>query len=422
MMLSRSRRAARCVARSADPAASIKVILPMFPTRPARLRLTLATSLVAIALGGCSTLPSSGPTAGRVLARKENTIGFRIVDVDANVLGELRGYDNAVQSAAPRMADLAAQGDNDTVGPGDVLQIGIYEVGATLFSGGGASRGGADGFDPSARGERFEAITVDRDGTIKLPYIGRLPVAGRTPSEIQTMIEQSLRGKSQAPQAVVSVRDNIANTVYVSGDVNKPGRLELTLGRERLLDAIASAGGPAARAGNTGTTAGTSDDSIVRFTRGGRVVEQRLSDIRSGTTDDIPLLAGDRIEVIRRPRTFTVFGATTKVSQVSFDQPSLSLAEAVARIGGPNDNQADASAVFLFRYYPDSKVAAGEVPVIYRLNMMKPASYFLAQRFPMRDKDVIYIANAAANQPGKLVGIINQLFSPFLTARALSRN
>ncbi len=397
----------------------------MFTTGPARLRLSFMVSVASIGLAGCATLPSSGPTAHQVTGgakSKENAIGFRIVDVDANVLTELHGYDNAIQAASATLAQLAAEGQNDTVGPGDVLQIGIYEVGASLFSGGGAGRSAVGDFDASARGEQFAGITVDRDGTIKLPYIGRLQVAGRTPSEIQTMIEQSLRGKSQSPQAVVSIKENVANTVYVSGDVNRPGKLELTLGRERLLDAIASAGGPATRAGNTGTIAGTSDDSIVRFTRRERVIEQRLSEIRTGTPDDLLLLAGDRIEVIRRPRSFTVFGATTKVSQVSFDAPVLSLAEAVARIGGPNDNQADASAVFLFRYYPDSKVAAGEVPVIYRLNLMKPASYFLAQRFPMRDKDVIYIANAAANQPSKLINVINQLFSPFLTARVLTRN
>jgi polysaccharide export outer membrane protein len=39
----------------------------------------------------------------------------------------------------------------------------------------------------------------------------------------------------------------------------------------------------------------------------------------------------------------------------------------------------------------------------------------------MHDKDVIYIANAAANQPSKFVNIINQLFSPFITARAITR-
>ena len=391
---------------------------------PSRLRLSLALTSAAIALAGCATLPSSGPTARQIVkgsAANENEIGFRIVDVDAHVLTELKGYDSAMAAAAQSLASLASEGRNDAVGPGDVLAIGIYEVGASLFSGGGV-RATADGFDPSARGENFAAITVDRDGTIKLPYLGRIAVAGRTPSEIQEMIERSLRGKSQSPQAVVAVKENIANTVYVSGDVTKPGRQELTLGRERLLDAIASAGGPVARAGNTGTTAGTSDDSVIRFTRNERVLEQRLGDVRTGTPDDLLLLAGDRIEIIRRPRSFTVFGATNRVSQVSFDTPGLTLAEAVARVGGPSDERADPSAVFLFRYYPDSKVADGEVPVIYRLDLMRPASYFLAQRFPMRDKDVIYIANAAANQPSKLIAVINQLFSPFLTARVLLRN
>jgi polysaccharide export outer membrane protein len=53
--------------------------------------------------------------------------------------------------------------------------------------------------------------------------------------------------------------------------------------------------------------------------------------------------------------------------------------------------------------------------------MMQPANYFLAQRFAMRDKDVILISNAAINSVSKLVSIGNQLFSPFITARALSQ-
>ena len=55
------------------------------------------------------------------------------------------------------------------------------------------------------------------------------------------------------------------------------------------------------------------------------------------------------------------------------------------------------------------------MPIVYHLNMMKVGSYFLAQRFAMRDKDVLYFGNAAANQPSKVVQLISQLFSPILT-------
>ena len=78
-------------------------------------------------------------------------------------------------------------------------------------------------FDPSARGELFPSIVVDRDGAIKLPYVGRLQVAGRTPADIQTMIEQAYHGKSQSPQALVTIKTNVSETVYVTGDVRSPG-------------------------------------------------------------------------------------------------------------------------------------------------------------------------------------------------------
>ena len=65
------------------------------------------------------------------------------------------------------------------------------------------------------------------------------------------------------------------------------------------------------------------------------------------------------------------------------------------------------------RYVPDEQ--GNEVPVVYHLNMMKANSYFLTQRFYMKDKDVLYVGNAAANQPSKLIQLISQLFSPVLT-------
>jgi polysaccharide export outer membrane protein len=39
----------------------------------------------------------------------------------------------------------------------------------------------------------------------------------------------------------------------------------------------------------------------------------------------------------------------------------------------------------------------------------------------MRDKDLLYIGNARANQPSKLVQIISQLFSPIVTATSAAQ-
>lgn len=373
-----------------------------------RARAFTALSGLAL-LAGCAALPSSGPTAGEIKrgTRDQNELGFKIVDIDPAVVNDIVARDAAADAAQPTLSSLAQEGRNDVVGPGDILGIGIFEVGVSLF---GSSAAGGGVTDPSARPQTFPEVVVDREGTISLPYVGRLQVAGHTTSEIQSMIVRGLRGKSQSPQALVTIKQNLSSTVYVAGDVHQPGRYNLSLQQERLLDAIALAGG----------ATNSAEDTVVRFNRGTHFLEERLGRIRAGAADDLVLNPGDRIELLKRPRSFISLGATGKVEQIDFAVGDLSLAEAVARAGGPTDAVADPSAVFLFRYDPAAP-GSHEQPVIYRLNMMQPASYFLSQRFAIRDKDVIYIANAAANRPAKMVNIINQLFSPFVTARALTR-
>lgn len=363
--------------------------------------------LVAFAssLGGCATVASSGPTSGQIRAaeQKDNDIGFKIVDITADVVDELE----AQAENELRLAELEADGRVDTLGPGDVLEINIYEVGVTLFA---SSNTGGPTFDPSARGTALANVVVSREGEITLPYVGRLQVAGRTDSEVARMIEQAMGRMSQQPQAVVTVKENFFNTFYVSGDIRTPGRYTLTLPRERLLDALARAGG----------TTNQPNDMIVRLTRAGRSSETRLSEIDAAGPQNVLLLPGDRIELFNQPRTFLAFGSITKVSQVAFGASTLSLAEAIARIGGPNEATANPAAVYLFRYgAPIEDV--GSPPVIYRLNMNRAESYFLSQDFEMRDKDVIYVASAPANGALKLTQILSQLFTPFITARALAR-
>jgi len=351
--------------------------------------LLLASS---ITLGGCSTLPTNGPTAREVRAGAKHSTGlykFDIVTLDAPMVESLRKEDNALAARVSTLSQLAEERPVDEVGPGDILSIDLFEVGVSLF----AARQLADGFDPSAHPQEFPDLTIASDGTIDLPYAGTLHVAGKTTSQIAAIINSALASKSQNPKAIVTIRKSISNTAVISGDATKPGRYPLDVSRPRLLDAIADSGG----------SRDTAEDTVVRFARHGHVVDERLGFIRAGSPDDLVLVPGDRIELIRRPRSYTVFGATPKASQVSFETGAVSLAEAIARAGG----------------VPDS-LEIGK-PTVYRINMLDPVAYLLAQRLQIRDKDVLYFANAASNQPSKLIAILNQLFSPLITAKILTQ-
>lgn len=353
----------------------------------------------ALSLSACATLPSSGPT-GRQIER-----GVTAPNSDIQLV-ELT--DASVLPAAPAPAGLMlsnlAPPPTDLVGPGDVLDIAIYESGVTLF-GGGATKLSPDtgSFDSSAKVERLAGTRVDDAGDIQVPYAGRLHVAGHVLAEVERQIRDALRGLSQNPQILVTMREAITNSVIVGGEVNRPGRLVLPTNRETVADAIALAGG----------YRGDLKDLAVRLQRQDVTDQFRLSDAVSGPEADLRVYPGDRLSIVRAPRSFSVMGAPGQVQLFPFGAPTISLAEAVAQAGGANPSFGDPAAIFVFRYVPDKDGALH--PVVYHINMMKAGSYFLAQRFMAQDKDVVYVGNARANQPSKLIQIISQLFAPIVT-------
>jgi polysaccharide export outer membrane protein len=59
------------------------------------------------------------------------------------------------------------------------------------------------------------------------------------------------------------------------------------------------------------------------------------------------------------------------------------------------------------------------IPVVYRANFRDPSSFFFAQAFPMRHKDVIYASNADAVEISKFLSFLQQLTA---TASGVSRD
>lgn len=361
----------------------------------------IAAAAMAIMLSGCAAIPSSGPTGREVRSQiKADVSHLGIALVEVQNVADLP----SVTAPAPVFSpDYTPPPPTELVGPGDVLDISIYETGVTLFGRSSAAiAGGEGGFDPAANAERLPPTRVSDQGTINIPYGGELQVTGRTTSQVERLVRQALRGKSQNPQVVVSIREGLTNSVIIGGDVARPGRLVLPTNRESLTDVIALAGG----------SRGELKDMLVRVQRQGENGEFRLSDIMDDPAKNVRIFPADRISLIRAPRSFSVMGAAGKADQVTFPSAHTSLAEAIALAGGSNPNTGDPRAVFVFRINkgPDGK----DQPVVFHFNMMQASSYLLAQRFAMSDKDVLYIGNAAANQPTKLTQIISQLFFPLV--------
>ncbi|MBV1833541.1 polysaccharide export protein [Komagataeibacter pomaceti] len=391
-------------------------------------------SVTGLLLAGCNTLPRSGPEQSEIVADqkspKKNSLGFRIIPITPELISWLDAEKPPLLSTLDTTNYVASH--NDRIGPGDHLAISVYEVGNGLFAGSVSgtstkdtssltSMSGIGGDTPlGAIESRLPVVQVNDQGNITIPYAGKVHVAGLTPSEIEQRIASSLKNVSTKPAVVVRPLVDETNVAIVYGDVAKTGRIPLSPNQERVLDVVALAGG----------AKHLSEDVLVQLTRGDRLVQAPLKLIEQTPEQDIPLQPGDRLELLYEPRSFTVFGATAKVDEVDFTTPTLSLAEGLSRVGGPLDQQADPNAVYLFRF-EDRNIASRlglqmdpgqqNIPVVYQLDMMNAQNYFLAQQFPMKNKDLIYVANAKINNFNKFFNLLSTIISPGITAAWLAK-
>jgi len=199
------------------------------------------------------------------------------------------------------------------------------------------------------------------------------------------------------------------------GEVAKNLRMPLTAKRERLLDALAAAGGARQPVGKT----------TIQVTRDNLVETLPLTTIITDPRQNITLEGNDVVTALYQPYSFTALGAIGRNSEIDFEGTGLTLAQALGRIGGLDDNRANAQGVFIFRLEDkaalglstDSNVRTtpdGKVPVIFRVNLRDPETFFLAQAFPIRNKDVLYVSNAPLADFQKFVNIVGSLVYPIV--------
>lgn len=361
--------------------------------------------IAAICLSGCSQLPLGGPAhrdiaSGAlvqfVAARDSIAYDYALVDVTPLVIDSLPQVTAAsFQGLGGKIRNL---GPSDDVGIGDVLAVTIFEsaVGGLFLP--------EDSGPRPANSITMPNQTVSKTGFISVPYAGKVRVAGRRVAEIEHDIERKLAPRAIEPQVVITQIERNSASVSVIGDtLNAASRFGLTGVNERVLDMIARAGG----------TKFPGYELFVTLMRHGQQATISFSELVGNPSENVFVQPGDTVYVFRHQQKYIAIGALGSATQTAglngqftFDQDRLSLNEGLARAGGLLDTRADPSMVFLYRL--ESRATLERIgvdlscfpleqtiiPTIYRMNFRDPSGFFAAQRFMMRDKDVIYASNA----------------------------
>ncbi len=381
-----------------------------------RMRNCVALGGFFLLLSGCAQLPTTGPSADQIHGLRSGVGTVQVVDVDDAVARQLLS-----QRRPSLFSDTLGQepGGGGEVGNGDSIEVSIWEAPpATLFGGSVSVESRAPA---SARGTTFPEQTVDREGFINVPFAGRVKAAGLSTHAVETEIVRRLKGKANQPEVLVRRTRNASALVTVVGEVATSVRMPLTASGERLLDALAAAGG--ARHAVNKTT--------VQVTRGAEFHALPLEVVIRDPRQNVLLRPGDVVTAITQPLSFTALGATGKNEEIAFEGQGITLAQALARAGGLLDMRSSPQGVFVFRFeresalkWPRQPVALtpdGRVPVVYTIDLRDPGSFFVMQSFPISNSDVLYVSNAPAAELQKFLNLVFSVTYPVLSTIQLTR-
>jgi polysaccharide export outer membrane protein len=317
------------------------------------------------------------------------------VDVDAAVVQRLQARQK--RGVFEGLADNAKQLSYG-LGAGDVIEISIWEASpASLFGTAAPELRGANG---ASRTTALPEQMIAVDGTVNVPFAGSVKAAGLTVQQLEQEVVLRLKSKANQPQALVRLVRNNTAVVTVVGEVTASVRMPLTARGERVLDALAAAGGARQPVGKT----------TLQIARGTKVQAMPLEAVIRDPRQNILLQPGDVLTSLYQPYSFSVLGATAKNEEVNFEGQGISLVQALARAGGLQDTRAHARGVFVFRI--EEAGTAAQQPVIYRLDLEDAGAFFAAQNFPIQDRDVLYVSNAPAADLQKFLNIVVQAIYP----------
>jgi polysaccharide export outer membrane protein len=192
------------------------------------------------------------------------------------------------------------------LGPGDLLEVGVYNV-----------------------PELATKARIGNSGDVYLPLIDYVHVGDLTVEEAQSLIEKRLEDGGFVRNAHVTIflDESASQGVTILGEITRPG-IYPALGDRKLYDMISAAGGFTVSAGRK--------VSVIRqHSQAGPITVNLPRNLADDLQDNIEILPGDTITVPRAPVIYVV-GDVGRPTGLLVDNGTLTVLQALALAGGTN--------------------------------------------------------------------------------------
>lgn len=346
---------------------------------------------VALAtLAGCAYLPRGAAVDSEVLRNSASPdADFAVYALTRESVPILRNWPAQASGAWP---EGEGDGSDDTlIRPGDSLTIAVWDS--------------SDNSLLSGAGQRFvalEEVSVAKTGTVFIPYLDEIEIAGTTPAEARATLQNELSIIQPGAQVQLVHIPGRQNSVTVASGVAAPGRYPLLASNHSVLEMLTDAGGVPPQMRNP----------RVKLIRDGSSYEISLSKLNKNPGLDRVLQGGDRIVVQQDPRYFQAFGAAQREELFYFTKDEINALEAVSLVGGLSDNRANPQGVLILREYEPGQVSnefangPEKTDVVFTLDLATADGLFSAKRFEIQSEDVVLVTEATVTAALNIIGLI----------------
>jgi polysaccharide biosynthesis/export protein len=364
---------------------------PATRARPGSGFRILSVALMAAVLGGCfpGQKMSRGGDNGAVVQGSD----VRMVEITPEFVAANRG--------APMTDALPAEvreyrPDTYHIQAGDMLLVTVWDHPELTTPAGTMQQAATNG------------RLVYPDGTLFYPYVGTIKVEGMTIQELRSTLTNRLAKYLRNPQLDVNIA-NSGGQVSMEGAFTNTAPQNITTVPLTLSKAV----------GTAGINTRDADPSSLMLIRDGSSYTIDLdATSRRGNLGDIYLKPGDRVYLPFNDRKEVyVVGEVTRPQAITFKTSDISLTQALGRAGGLDQITSNGDAVYVIRGVDAAQLTATapSSATVYHLRAKSPAAFAVADAFPLRAGDVVFVGAAGITR-------WNRFFSQLLPLSGIVRN
>lgn len=354
-----------------------------------RLVLCLGVGVIA----ACDALPRGAPVEQEVTEVADGEIAdFAVYPVTRAFLPALSEWP---RTGEPALGWIPTSGGARTqvIASGDELRLTVWDSADDSLLTNGA---------PSTV---IEALGVAPDGTIFVPYVGNVRVAGLTEQLARTELQARLDMIAPQSQVQLELVEGRTNSVDIVGGVGAPGRFAMPDRNYTVLNLIADAGG----------VQGGLSSPQIRLIRQGNIYGTSIERLFAEPGLDTLLRGGDRVIVEEDRRYFLSLGAAGTQSQHRFPQDHLTALDALSIIGGVESRRGDPGGILVLREYPTSAVRADQygpdqARVVFSLDITDADGLFSARNFRINPGDLVLVTESPVTGVQTIFGLIGSAF------------